>query len=150
MLTHKSLSCSKNKMFFCALLLVAGMACSVEGYAQTAVATVPKVKAFGIADIGPAKHVTYAHMLSYPVIECAEENCQVTGFTISFLPEGKDFRGPFAIKGSNKVQGVPFDYLNELNGSDILRTRIFIESIHVRRNGKDEMARSIVFESYRH
>ena len=97
---------------------------------------------FGIKDTS-IHRLTYEQLLANTVLNYREPNCEVTEYKISFLPKGKNYIGPFTIKGASKIQGKPLDILKELKVSKNENTRIFFDDIHVKYNGEEWVSNSI-------
>ena len=79
---------------------------------------------------------TWKQVLANTKLTCAEPGCRVTGFTISFLPKGMEYRGPYITKDRADLKEETVELLKkELVGN--ARCRVFIEAIHVSYNGVD-------------
>lgn len=102
---------------------------------------------FGVRVMGLKANITVDQMLANPVMLCREPNCEIEEFTISFLPEGKDFIGPYTIKGSPRVQEAPLKVLRRIKEDGDKKVRVFIENIKVKHDGVEENLSPIVFVS---
>ncbi len=120
------------------LLLLCLLCAARSSFAQKTTKKPATVSIFGKANASFTSHITYAQMLTGPAITCTEADAEVTGYTISFLPKGKDYYGPFKVNGSNKLQPQVIAFLKGLQDSSIANTRIFVENIIVKRNGREE------------
>lgn len=81
---------------------------------------------------------TYDQILKDPTVMTVDPKCDVLGFTISFLPKGQDYGGPYKTKGS-QIGKEQIAFLKELKAAKNEKTMIFIEDIHVMLNGKEEV-----------
>ncbi len=126
-----------------AVIIVATIMLMVSGsiYAQAPAKAKPVMPM--LADITPqpppegktsgVTKATFDQVLANPIVTV--RGGQVTEFTISYLPNDKDFFGPFKTKGAS-LTAKQLEYLRELK-EDNITTRIFIEDIHADINGQD-------------
>ncbi len=75
----------------------------------------------------PYRKVTRAEILANPQLMTAAPPCDITEFTLSILPKGKDFRGPYTVKGAWLSPDI-IKMLEEVEEGDC---KIFIENIKV-------------------
>ena len=147
MLTRRSTVLAKSKMLvFIPLATVCIFCFSKNSFSQK-----PNQKGliafpFGITDTAQLTHATYDQMLANPSLVCKQANCKVTEFDISFLPKGKDFLGPYHIKGSSLIDGMALKLMKQIKDSGYANTRVFIENIHISCNGQDMLARTIAMK----
>jgi hypothetical protein len=144
MINQKLIHLPKIKLLVFILVVIISMICfSKNSYSQNNQHKyVVLLHPFGIKDTS-IHYITYDQILANPVLNYNQPNCEITEYTISFLPKGKDFRGPFTIKGSPKIQGIPLNIFKELKESKNEHTRIFIEGIHMNYNGESLNTRPI-------
>ncbi|MFI5196910.1 MAG: hypothetical protein ACHQD8_07450 [Chitinophagales bacterium] len=83
-------------------------------------------------------------ILDNPIITPKDPNCEVTDFTISFMPDGGEYWGPFKINGSKMTKN-QLSYLSEFTK---LKVRVFIEDIHLKcKNGDTSIASAVIITS---
>jgi hypothetical protein len=147
MLTRTSSSIAKSKMLVLLPLAFACVLCfSKNSFSQNAKEKYPIVTGFGVSNANMERPIkalatTYDKVFANPKLICNEPNCEVTEFDFSYLPKGKDYQGPYHITGAALSQQVlGFFKTDSLNP----KTRIFIENITVRRNGKEEKTASLI------
>ncbi len=75
----------------------------------------------------PYRKVTRAEILANPQLATPPPPCDITEFTFSILPKGKDFRGPYTVKGAWLTPDI-IKMLEEVEEGDC---KIFIENIMV-------------------
>jgi hypothetical protein len=148
MLTRTSSSISKGKMLVLLPLAFACMLCFTKAsFSQNAKAKYIIVTGLGAnnADIKQTNYTTYEKVMAEPRLICNVPGAKVTEFTISYLPKGKDYQGPYKITGS-ELSGIAKKLLMEEKESKSPNpdTRIFIEEIHVLINGKDSLTAPII------
>jgi hypothetical protein len=78
---------------------------------------------------------TWQQFLSDTRLSCLEPGCKVTSFTISFLPKGEEFQGPYKTAGSELRDETVNMVKAKLMGNP--KCRVFIEAIHVDDHGRD-------------
>ncbi|MBL7693167.1 MAG: hypothetical protein JNM41_16355 [Flavipsychrobacter sp.] len=83
-------------------------------------------------------------ILANPKLISAKASCEVTGFTISFLPEGGNLYGPFKTEGS-AIKPEHCKYLKENAEANV---KIFIEHIRMSCNGTSVDEMPIVIRSF--
>jgi hypothetical protein len=83
-------------------------------------------------------------ILANPKLISAKASCEVTGFTISFLPEGGYIYGPFKTDGS-AIKPEHCKYLKENAEANV---KIFIENIRMSCNGTSVDETPIVIRSF--
>lgn len=83
-------------------------------------------------------------ILANPKLISAKASCEVTGFTISFLPEGGNLYGPFKTEGS-AIKPEHCKYLKENAEANV---KIFIENIRMSCNGTSVDEMPIVIRSF--
>ncbi len=150
MLTRRSSNTAKIKMIvFIPLLLVCILCFTKNIYSKD-----PKkgsanvhVLAFGITDTARSHHITYDQALANLKLKCKEKGYEVTGFSISCLPDvkGGEYLGPYTIKESNEIQGMGLKMLKTLKEKKEPKIRIFIDDIKVKHNGKEESTSALMF-----
>ncbi len=93
--------------------------------------------------IGDITHdyTTYTQLLSNPTIIYDRPGCEVTNFTISLIPQGEDWIGPYRTTGNELTPRVK----NILEGLRGKHTRIAIDSIRVNCNGKNNLLGAMLF-----
>ena len=84
--------------------------------------------------------VTKAQILANPVLKCGGQDCEVTSFSISFAPAKENISGPYGTMGA-RIGGAQLQLLQASTSSNI---KIFIEQVHVKKGGKDEVATPLV------
>ena len=147
MLTRRSTALAKGKMLvFVPVLISCLLLFSKNSFSQKGKGNGnhTTVAVFGSNNKTDVAHFTYEQILKDPFITCTEADGEVTGYTISFLPKGKDFYGPFKVNGSNKLQPNTIAFFKGLQDSSIANTRIFVENIIVKRNGKEEAPQTMI------
>ena len=80
---------------------------------------------FGCKDTSEFHHLTYDQILANWSVKCKEPNCTVKYFTISFLPKGKEFLGPFPSSADDK-DGIAIKAVKNLKEMHTA-SRIFVE-----------------------
>ncbi len=90
------------------------------------------------------KNIQVKTLLAYPKLVSAKPSCEVTSFSISFLPEGGQLYGPFRTEGA-AIDEKQVNYLKEHAAENV---KIFIEHIHLSCNGNDVTEPSIVVTSF--
>jgi hypothetical protein len=91
----------------------------------------PPVSAFGVDDTSRIHHITYAQIFQHPRLDANFPEDSITGYTISMLPKGKDYRGPYRVVGSNKIQPEFLAYLRDLRDEGATNTRLCLEDVHL-------------------
>jgi hypothetical protein len=153
MLSRALSAAAKTKMLVVLpIALVCFLCFSKNGISKTPAGKREPVVIYGNLDTtisSPAKNMratTWSAVLANTKLSCSEAGCTVTGFTISFLPKGMDFRGPFTISGSNDVNANASAKAAMTEFSANTPCRMFIEDIHVQRDGADvKLSRPLVF-----
>jgi hypothetical protein len=90
------------------------------------------------------KNIQVKTLLANPKMVSAKSSCEVTSFTISFLPEGGEIFGPFKTEGAS-IMEKQIGYIKAHANENV---KIFIEDIHMSCNGKDVTEQSIVVTSF--
>ncbi len=80
-----------------------------------------------------ANTVTRQEILSNTQLKMPPPQCEISGFTFSILPKGKEFMGPFTIKGSQLTPQI----IKMLQDMEDPQGRIFIENIKLNCGGKE-------------
>ena len=75
----------------------------------------------------PYRKVTRAEILANPQLTTPPPPCDIAEFTFSVLPKGKDFRGPYTVKGAWLTPDI-IKMLEEVEEGDC---KIFIENMKV-------------------
>jgi hypothetical protein len=114
---------------------------SVFAHAQSAYTG--KVIAFGIQDTGVHK-VTFDQIVKDHSVKCKTAPDGVTGFTISFLPKGGEYLGPFTIQGGQITDKI-MENLNKIRSEHPALTKIFLEDILIKSGTKIQKAQSMIF-----
>ncbi|MBE2289547.1 MAG: hypothetical protein IAE95_08340 [Chitinophagaceae bacterium] len=83
-------------------------------------------------------------ILANPKLISAKASCEVTGFTISFLPEGGNVYGPFKTEGAT----IKPEHCKYLKDNAEANVRIFIENIRMSCNGTTVDEMPIVIRSF--
>jgi|GEM_PF-5677242 len=86
---------------------------------------------------------TIAAILATPQLTCTDNNCQVTEFQISFLPQGGEFWGPYTVKGSNKIPEAQLALLGKWKGTPV---RVFIEGVKQSCGGKTLLSNPVILK----
>lgn len=86
-------------------------------------------------------HCTIEQILANPVLLPQAPDCEVTGFTISFCEAGSLFKGPFKTAGA-AIRKEQIALLRGYKANEL--KRIFIEDIHVKYQGKEMDAESVL------
>ncbi len=79
-------------------------------------------------------------ILANPVLVATKPGCKVTSFTVSFLPKGGEYFGPFKTEG-NTIKENQVNYLKEFTTMNV---RIFVEEIHVNCGGRDSVVAPVI------
>ena len=121
-----------NKTLFPVCLLITLNVCfSTHGFSQQVLKSKPAVQ-FG--DVDSTLHITRDRLLANTQIKCLLPNCTVTQFSLSVLPSGGEFRGPYITKDSDQ----PIDKAKKaLQDGTHVKARVFIDDIHITVDGKD-------------
>lgn len=137
MLTRRSSLAARSKiLLFMPLAVVCLFCIPTQGFSQKTAAAKIAITPFGINDTAAYYTVTYDQILANPTIVCNTASCTLVSFTISFLPKGQDFMGPFKIDGATRITQLQLDLLKKLKDDKVTETRIFIENVQVSCNGK--------------
>lgn len=81
---------------------------------------------FGVALTKNGPNITLDEMLKKPVLE--SRVWEIKEFAISYIPEGKDFMGPFTVKGP-RLKGQALEVLQRIKERGDKHVRVFIENI---------------------
>jgi hypothetical protein len=136
-----------TKIRLMSTILFAFLLCASNiSLAQTETYSDVKVIAFGITDTGRIIRTTYDQIINNRVLSAPNKDGKITDFQISYVvSEGKDpFKGPYSMKG-REVTDEFLDMMMKLKKAGANKTRVFIENIHVMRNGQQETAKPISF-----
>ncbi len=124
-----------------AILLVLLLACTSHGcYAQKKPER--KVSVAQLANFADI-NIPLKTIIDNPVINTTVTGCEVTGYTISFLPKGGEFKGPYKTTG-NKISENNLSYLKAFSDGGV---RIFVEDIHMKCSGKDTTAATLIYKT---
>src|SRR4051812_12805238 len=97
--TQKLTATAKRKLQIITVLAVLClMAAAHNSNAQARASEASVVIPFGIPYKNSSTNITLDEMLKNPAMLC-RQGFELVSFTISFMPEGKDFMGPFKISG---------------------------------------------------
>lgn len=105
-------------------------------HSQLPVRAKPGEKIARLAGQPGSTGMTVKQILADPYITVAEPGCEVTEFTISFLPKGQDLFGPYKTKGNaltDRQRQIIATHAGE-------KLKIFVEGVLVSCNGKEEHA----------
>ncbi len=139
--TQKLAPMAKSKLqIITALAVLCLMVIAHSSNAQNRVSEAGIVAPFGITYKNTSTGITLDEMLKNPAMLC-RQGYELVEFSISFLPEGKDYRGPFTINGSPRLQGLALETLQTMKDNGDKKIRVFIENIKVK--GSDGMIRTI-------
>ena len=134
---------------FCIALLAATF-CTTITYAQTdkqaadQAKYLGKIYAFGNKD-SSGGNITYDQVLKNPTIGCVDKDSRIAGFTISFLPKGGEYLGPFKIVGDKLTDKMKSE-LEKMRSEHPHSTNIFIEDILVRKYDVIYKATSLIYK----
>ena len=133
-----------NFSVFIFLIISASMCYSSKGFSQDMKARrITLQHPFGIKDTS-IHQITYEQILTNPILNYQEPNYEITEYKISFLPTKENYSGPYTIKGSSRIQGLPIDIIKRLKASKNKKTRVFIDDTHVKYNGESAVANTII------
>lgn len=121
------------------LLLAAALMCLIPMgslFAQGSAASMPQVKLGNLpfaTTTSSGKPVpitaTKEEILANTTLTVqAPSGCEVTSFSFSFLPEGKDILGPYEIKGAS----LGLDIVNAIKSINNPRDKMYIDNIKVK------------------
>lgn len=116
---------------------------SPDCYAQTAKAKVNHSLEVSFATSTDYRNIHLQDILEKPILTSLISGCQVSAFTVSFLPKGGEFFGPYKMQGS-LLTGKQLDILKENKNSTV---RIFFEDIHASCDGRDSVLSHIIVTS---
>ena len=148
MLTRRSTTAARTKMLLFIPVVLVCMLCSsknVFSQGKTWKSNV-YVTLANVPDTSWHANIkSYEPIISNPQLVCSEPSGEITRFTVSFQPKGKDFAGPFVTTGS-KLTNNPMvvTWLEKLKASGTEKVRMYIEEIHVTYKGEDLTARPII------
>ncbi len=87
--------------------------------------------------------IPHKKIMEDPTLTTKEPDCEVTGFTITFIPIGGYLSGPYKTSG-NKIQGNQLSYLKEFTNMNI---KIVFEDIQLKCKGKDSVGGTLFVTS---
>lgn len=94
---------------------------------------------------------SYDPILSNPQLVCTEPGAEITGFSVSFQPKGKDYIGPFKATGSKLTNNKRvIEVLNELKVSGNEQVNMFIEDIHIKYKGEEIPVKPLIIRIQPH
>lgn len=138
-LVLSSLRWSMSTSVICLLVT----ALSVSVYAQTPKAKTSYPLQVSFAESTEYQKIPLADILKTPTLTSLIPGCQVSGFTVSFLPKGGEFLGPFRTNGATLSEN-NVSYLKEFTNMTV---RIFFEDIHASCDGRDSVLSHIIVTS---
>lgn len=146
MLTRASSLIARSKMLIMLSVALASVLCfSKTSFSQNAKINFTLVSAFGVANTNPMdKHyTTYDKVLAAPKVICNDPMDEITEYDISFLPKGAEYMGPYHVKGATMTE-IAMNVIKKCREEKTPTTRIFIENVTVRHNGREEKTNPVV------
>jgi len=140
MRTLKSELRSKMPKFFLLAMLCIILS-PKKNYAQSASSNKPSIAWLSNVD---SVNIPLKKIIDNPKLITTVPGCEVTGFTISFLPKGGEFRGPYKTTGA-ALRENDVNFLKEFTATNV---RIFIEDIHLNCDGKDRTSQSLIYKTF--
>ena len=130
-----------NKMFLCGLLTIISVGLSADiTYAQNK----PRKNQYTVKLANSdSQKIALKTILKNPNLTTTYPGCEISNFTLGFLPDGGEFKGPYKISGSK----IPENNLNYLKVFTNMKVRIFIDEIHLKCNGKDSLVPGHIYTS---
>jgi hypothetical protein len=128
--TQKLAAKAKSKLqIITALVVLCLMVMANTSYAQARASEGSILAPFGVTLKDNSTNITLDEMIKNPVMLLRRPGFELLEFTISYLPEGKDYRGPFRISGSPRLPGMALETLQTMKDNGDKKIRVFIENI---------------------
>ncbi len=133
----------KRSSFFIVLLLIAHLCTIAQNVDNKSfVLRLGKIALYHAAgQKTPLPKITLADLKANNTL-IIEGSCKVEEFSFSVLPKGRDFIGPYTVKGSAEFSGAIKDVISSLGNTG---GRVFIENIKVNCGGVVRTVAPILF-----